>query len=38
LSVGQVAHAVGYRHQTSFAAAFKEHFGFSPREARTKVL
>lgn len=38
LSVGQVAHAVGYRHQTSFAAAFKEHFGFSPREARTKIL
>ncbi|MFZ0551460.1 MAG: helix-turn-helix transcriptional regulator [Steroidobacteraceae bacterium] len=37
LSVGQVAHAVGYRHQTSFAAAFKEHFGFSPRDARTKI-
>jgi AraC-like DNA-binding protein len=37
LSVGQVAHAVGYRHQTSFAAAFKEHFGFSPREAKTKI-
>ena len=38
LSVGHVAHAVGYRHQTSFAAAFKEHFGFSPREARTNIL
>jgi len=36
-SVGQVAHTVGYRHQTSFAAAFKEHFGFSPREARRKI-
>jgi AraC-like DNA-binding protein len=38
LSVGHVTHAVGYRHQTSFAAAFKAHFGFSPREARTNIL
>jgi len=32
--VGQVAEAVGYQHQTSFAAAFKAHFGFTPKQAR----
>lgn len=37
MSVGQVAHAVGYRHQTSFSAAFREHFGFLPRDARTDI-
>lgn len=37
LSVGQVAYAVGYRHQTSFTAAFVEFFGFLPRHARTQV-
>jgi AraC-like DNA-binding protein len=37
LSVGQVAYAVGYRHQTSFTAAFKDFFGFLPRDARTEV-
>jgi AraC-like DNA-binding protein len=36
-SVDQVAQAVGYRHQTSFSAAFREHFGFLPRDARTGV-
>jgi AraC-like DNA-binding protein len=36
-SVGQVAYTVGYGHQTSFTAAFKNYYGFSPREARTKV-
>jgi len=34
LSVGQAAQAVGYRHQTSFAAAFQEYFGFLPSKAR----
>jgi len=32
--VSQVAEAVGYQHQTSFAAAFKAHFGFTPKQAR----
>jgi len=35
VSVTQVAYAVGYRHPTSFAAAFQEFFGFSPSKART---
>jgi AraC-like DNA-binding protein len=34
LSVGQVAHRVGYSHQTSFTAAFRHHFGFLPKDAR----
>lgn len=34
LSVGQVAYAVGYSHQTSFSSAFKQHFGFLPTAAR----
>lgn len=34
MSVGQVAYAVGYSHQTSFTSAFKQHFGFLPRAAR----
>jgi AraC-like DNA-binding protein len=37
MSVDQVAHAVGYRHQTSFSAAFRHHFGFLPRNARNDV-
>jgi AraC-like DNA-binding protein len=37
LSVGQVAHAVGYTHQTSFAAAFSQFFGFPPNKARSDV-
>ena len=37
MSVGQVAYAVGYRHQTSFASAFQEHFGFQPSKARTQM-
>ena len=32
--VGQVALAVGYQHQTSFTAAFRDHFGFAPKDAR----
>lgn len=35
--VGQVAFAVGYRHQTSFAAAFHEFFGFLPSKARAEM-
>jgi len=34
MSVGQVAHSIGYRHQTSFAAAFRDYFGFLPSKAR----
>ncbi len=32
--VGQVALAVGYQHQTSFTAAFRDYFGFAPKDAR----
>jgi AraC-like DNA-binding protein len=35
MSVCQVAYAVGYRHQTSFAAAFHDFFGFLPSKARS---
>jgi AraC-like DNA-binding protein len=34
LTIGQVADAVGYEHQSSFAAAFSRHVGLSPREYR----
>lgn len=37
LSVGQTAKAVGYRHQTSFASAFQDYFGFQPRKARSEM-
>jgi AraC-like DNA-binding protein len=37
MPVGQVAHSVGYRHQTSFAAAFRDFFGFLPSKARTEI-
>lgn len=35
LSVDQVAHEAGYRHQTSFSYAFRDHFGFLPRMAKS---
>jgi AraC-like DNA-binding protein len=34
MPVSRVAATVGYSHQTSFALAFKKHFGFPPRTAR----
>lgn len=34
LAVNQVASSVGYQHQTSFTASFREHFGFTPKDAR----
>ena len=34
LPVARVAEAVGYSHQTSFATAFRRHFGVSPKDAR----
>jgi len=37
MSVGQVADAVGYQHHTSFTAAFQQHFGFLPNQARKKM-
>ncbi len=37
MAVGQVAFAVGYQHQTSFAAAFHAFFGFLPSKARTEM-
>jgi AraC-like DNA-binding protein len=37
MSVGEVACAVGYRHQTSFTAAFVQFFGFLPSKARTEM-
>jgi AraC-like DNA-binding protein len=36
VSICQVAECVGYRHQTSFTAAFRDHFGFLPSEARVR--
>ena len=36
ISICQVAECVGYQHQTSFTAAFRDHFGFLPSEARTR--
>lgn len=37
VSVGEAAYEVGYRHQTSFSAAFRQFFGFVPRDARNKM-
>ena len=34
ISVNEVASAVGYQHQTSFTASFRQYFGFSPKDAR----
>lgn len=34
LTVGRVANAVGYQHQASFAAAFKEYYDILPKEAK----
>jgi AraC-like DNA-binding protein len=33
-SVSRIAEAVGYAHQTSFATAFRRHFGVRPRDVR----
>jgi AraC-like DNA-binding protein len=33
-AVARVGEAVGYAHQTSFATAFRRHFGVSPRDVR----
>jgi AraC-like DNA-binding protein len=32
--VAEVGEAVGYRHQTSFATAFRRHFGMRPKDVR----
>jgi AraC-like DNA-binding protein len=32
--VARVAEAVGYGHQTSFATAFRRHFGMRPKDVR----
>ncbi len=34
LSVSEVAAAVGYQHQTSFTAAFRDCYGMAPKDAR----
>lgn len=34
MPVGQVAASVGYQHQTSFTASFRQYFGFAPKDAR----
>ncbi|MCE2659065.1 MAG: helix-turn-helix domain-containing protein [Rubrivivax sp.] len=34
LTIAQVAERVGYEHQSSFAAAFSQHVGMSPRQYR----
>lgn len=35
MQVARVAEAVGYEHQTSFATAFRRHFGICPKDVRT---
>ena len=37
MPVAQVAFAAGYRHATSFTAAFRQFYGFLPRSARSEV-
>jgi AraC-like DNA-binding protein len=37
-AVARVGEAVGYAHQTSFATAFRRHFGVSPRDARRSAV
>jgi AraC-like DNA-binding protein len=37
MSICQVAGCVGYQHQTSFTAAFRDHFGFLPSDARGRI-
>ena len=37
LSVREVSAAVGYQHQTSFTAAFRDCFGVAPKDARRMV-
>jgi AraC-like DNA-binding protein len=34
MPVARIAESVGYSHQTSFATAFRRHFGMSPRDVR----
>jgi AraC-like DNA-binding protein len=34
MAIGRVAEAVGYKHQTSFATAFRRHFGMRPKDVR----
>jgi AraC-like DNA-binding protein len=36
MSICQVAESAGYQHQTSFTAAFRDHFGFLPSETRPR--
>ncbi len=38
MPVAQVATAIGYSHQTSFATAFRRHFGLRPKDARKGKL
>jgi AraC-like DNA-binding protein len=34
MSICQIAECAGYQHQTSFTAAFRDHYGFLPSDAR----
>jgi AraC-like DNA-binding protein len=36
LSVGTVAEMIGYQYQASFASAFKDYYGFLPKDARKR--
>lgn len=36
LAVGTVADMIGYQHQASFASAFKDYYGFLPKDARKR--
>lgn len=34
LPISEIAHRVGFSHQSNFATAFKKHFGVTPRQSR----
>lgn len=37
MSICQIAQCAGYQHQTSFTAAFRDHYGFLPSDARGRA-
>jgi len=37
MSICQIAECAGYQHQTSFTAAFRDHYGFLPSDARACI-
>jgi AraC-like DNA-binding protein len=37
MQISRIAEAVGYSHQTTFATAFRRHFGMRPKDARRPI-